>query len=150
MHKPLLVGSAVLFLATGFALIVNFRGDNVILLPHDGVKLQYAGPVYVGDGEWEKKYTAPAHPKQVLTRNSMPQPRNGAILSAEQVHKIRKTHQSVKASRKNAIPKLISKAKPSMSLGEFSSQISNGLSTIFRLHDNPVTMRSPVKILDHV
>jgi hypothetical protein len=151
MHKWIATASAVLFLVISFALIANFE-ERSVLLSRDGVHLQYAGPVYVGDGEWEKSYTFPTAPAKikVSARNVVSRaiPKNGAIMTADQIHKIRKARESVKTGRKNAIP--LSKAKPAISLGEFSSQISKGLSTIFRLHDNPVAMRSPVKILDHV
>jgi hypothetical protein len=151
MYRWIVTVSAVLFLATSFALIAIFEGTYV-LLSRDGVRLQYAGPVYVGDGEWEKSYTFPSAPAQikVSARNvvSRPIPKKGAVLTADQIHKIRKARESVKTGRKNAIP--LRKAKQAISLGEFSSQISKGLSAIFRLHDNPVILRSPVKILDHV
>ena len=155
MRLAFLIAS-VLCLAAGVALIIHVHEGDV-LLSHTRVNLQYEGPLYVGGGEWERTYQKDFQISNVNSRKTTSQSsiRSDTALEAEPVQIIRHKHQSKKHSRKTAVvstsknqPKGLS--SPSLDVGELPSEISEGLSTIFRLHDNPVTMRSPVKILDHV
>ena len=162
--RPFAFAATLLMLSAAFVAVVMHSRQMKSMLMQKEATLQYRGPLYVGEGEWERKYTASSpqvhtailaraplnkvvvktgHPNQGSASTGLkvavgPTARKGPVRS-----KILKADHKFKPLRK---------AAPSLSsdVGQFSDEISDGLTKIFHLHDNPVTMRSPVKILDHV
>jgi hypothetical protein len=162
--RPFALTATLLLLSAVVAVVVHSRNISSILLPKEAT-LQYEGPVYIGDGEWERTYS-PQVPTAILARaqpnmagrNQRPpntKQSTSAFTSSKvvvgqhlaTVRKVPVISKTLKAVRK--LPSNV--ASPlSLDVGQLSDEISDGLTKIFHLHDNPVTMRSPVKILDHV
>ncbi len=153
-----LVICTFVLLVASLSILMNSNAVDV-LLPKSSVKLQYQGPLYVGSGEWEKSYSAPrikiktAHEAHRGPMNTSPHAKSASNAEAASpiLQKARKSEKSA-AVKVPAKPNLLAKASQpvAVDINKLPSEISKGLSTIFHLHDNPVTLRSPVKILDHV
>ena len=162
--RPFALTATLLLLSAVVAAVVHSRHISSILLPKEAT-LQYEGPVYIGDGEWERTYS-PQVPTAILARaqpskagGKQQQPNTKQSTSAftaskvvvgqhlATVRKVPVISKTLKAVRKP--PSKVASPLP-LNVGQLSEEISDGLTKIFHLHDNPVTMRSPVKILDHV
>jgi hypothetical protein len=161
--RPFALTAILIMVATLVAVVMHARKIDSMLL-QKGATLQYEGPLYIGDGEWERTYTPQIH-TAILART----PLNKAGVNKQ--HQNNKMKRVTSTGSKLAVRsptrkdpvisktlksvhkvKPLSKAVPSLSsdVGKLSDEISDGLTKIFHLHDNPVVMRSPVKILDHV
>ena len=152
MRKFVLCASGFLILLAGLGVLKNSQKADVLSSQSD-VKLQYGGPLYVGGGEWERTYSAPTI--KILTANKrkqnlVVQSQNNAGIKSNAKDLAHKPQTARKSDMSGSVKGHLKLDKTSLSLERLPSEISNGIYSIFRIHDNPVTMRSPIKILDHV
>ena len=152
----LFVGASVvaLVLLTSTFLPRQANRENSLLAPKK-LNLQYVGPLYLGHGEWDHRAFVSGVAKEQAT----------AAISSDHFESYKDRSKPIDARHgiglnnrkqqtftvKSGVGKSgIQKAGNSLGVRRFSSAIANGFTKIFDLHDNPVRMRTPVKVFTHV